>query len=151
MTRLEKLELALKKGFTYNSENGIVTTPKGIEVKRKTVAGYIHLSIWHNKKRHSFLGHQFAWFFTYNQTVFCIDHIDKNKANNKISNLRSVTKSQNAMNTNNVKGYYYSKRNNKYIAYIMVNYKKKQLGSFDTETAARECYLKNKKVYHNLN
>lgn len=151
MTRLEKLELALKKGFKYNFETGVITTPTGIDVKRITVNGYIHLSVWFNGKRHSINGHQFAWFYTYKNIPNCIDHINRIKNDNRLINLRSVTKSQNAMNMKNVKGYTFCNRSKKYIAIIMVNYKKKQLGVFNTPEEARSCYLENKEKYHIIN
>ena len=151
MTKLEILKLAVEKGFNYNPENGIVTTPTGVETKRTTVNGYIHLSVYQNKKRYSFLGHQFAWYYIYKNKVKCIDHINQNKTDNRLVNLRSVTTSQNAMNMKNVKGYTFCKRSNKFIAIIMVNYKKKHLGSFDTPEQAQKCYNENKNKYHNIN
>ena len=145
------LKLAKEKGFNYNPKNGIVTTPTGVETERTTKNGYIHLSIYKNKKRHSFLGHQFAWFFMFNNLPNCIDHINQNKIDNRIINLRSVTKSENAMNRKSVKGYTFCKRSNKFIAIIMVNYKKKHLGSFNTPEEAQKCYNENKNKYHNIN
>ena len=142
------LKLALEKGFIYNPESGVITTPKGIETKRKTKSGYIHLSVYKDKKRHSFLGHQFAWYFMYKELPKCIDHINRNKLDNSIVNLRSVTPSQNGMNKSNVKGYTFCKRAGKYISMIMVNYKTKYLGTFNTEEEARQCYLNNKSKYH---
>lgn len=145
------LKLAVEKGFTYNPENGIVTTPTGVETKRTTVNGYIHLSLYQNKKRYSFLGHQFAWYFMYKNLPNCIDHINQSKIDNRIVNLRSVTKSQNAMNRINVKGVSYCKRSNKWVSYIMVNYKKIHLGSFKNKDEALNCYKINKIKYHIIN
>lgn len=145
------LKLAVEKGFTYNPKNGIVTTPTGVETKRTTVSGYIHLSLYQNKKRYSFLGHQFAWYFMYKNLPKCIDHINQNKIDNSIINLRSVTTSQNAMNMKNVRGYTFCSRSKKYIAIIMINYKKKHLGSFNTPEEAQKCYIENKNKYHIIN
>ena len=151
MTKIQQLELALEKGFKYDYNSGIITTPTGVETSRTTLSGYIHLSIFKDNKRYSFLGHQFAWFYTYGNLPKCIDHINRIKIDNRITNLRSVTKSENAMNMNNVKGYFYCKRSKKYIARIMVNYKAKQLGTFENKEDAKNCYLENKNKYHNIN
>ena len=48
-----------------------------------------------------------------------IDHIDRDKTNNKLSNLRLVTRSQNNMNKK-VKGYYIDKQG-KFVARVKVN------------------------------
>jgi hypothetical protein len=151
MTRQAKCELAIEKGFYYNDLSGIITTPKGIETKRVTVNGYIHLALWSDNKRYDLLGHQFAWYVNNKETIPCIDHVNGIKTDNRIANLRSVTKSQNAMNMKNVRGYTFCNRSKKYIAIIMVNYKKKQLGIFKTPEEARQCYLDNKNKYHIFN
>lgn len=151
MTRKEKCELAVKLGFTYNGLNGEVITPTGKVLSKKTTNGYLMLTLRNESRKAFYLfAHQFAYWIIHNKTVDYIDHIDRNKTNNIGYNLRSVTKSQNAMNMKNVKGYFFSKRENKFIAYIQLNYKRKQLGSFDNEEDARNCYLENKNKYHKI-
>ncbi len=66
----------------------------GVFVGSKTVNGYIETSI--NYKR--FYLHRLVWLFHYGNLPICIDHIDGNKQNNKIENLRQVTHSQNSLN-----------------------------------------------------
>ena len=79
-----------------------------------------------------------------------IDHIDGNRQNNSIENLRVVTNSQNLWNTYHTKckGYYWHKSSKKFVAYITVNYKRINLGSFDLAEDARNCYLEAKNIYH---
>ena len=151
MTRLEKCELAVKKGFIYCPDTGNITLPSGSIASNKTTNGYVKLSLWHEFKRHTLLGHQFAWYILYKEIVNCIDHKNKIKTDNRKDNLRSVTASQNAMNMSNNKGYTYCSRSKKYIAIIMINYKKKHLGVFDNPEDARKCYLENKNKYHLIN
>lgn len=151
MTRLEKCKYVLKLGFTYNEITGNITTPSGNIVKKLTKNGYIMICFRDQKRKmYYLLAHQFGWYFKYKKIVGLIDHKNRIKTDNSLKNLRELTKSQNAMNMNinNIKGYYYSKRDEKYIAYIMVNYKRKQLGVFNTPDEARACYLNNKKKYH---
>jgi len=76
-----------------------------------------------------------------------VDHIDHNGLNNKKSNIRICTQSQNCMNkrtqSNNMSGYRgvsFHKRKNKYQATIMVNRKQIYLGSYDTALEASEAY-----------
>lgn len=76
-----------------------------------------------------------------------IDHIDQNKTNNHINNLRVVTQSQNKFNTT-YKGYSWFKRSKKWKARIKLNGKEKHLGYFEKEEDARKAYLEAKKIYH---
>ena len=144
------LKLAKEKGFNYNPKNGIVTTPTGVETERTTKNGYIHLSIYKDKKRHSFLGHQFAWFYLYNEIAEEIDHINGDKTDNRILNLRSVTHQQNMWNVKNALGYSFHKKYKKYMAYITINRKMKYLGYYENENEAKQAYLNAKKQLHKI-
>jgi hypothetical protein len=152
MERIDKCKLAIKNGFTYNNVTGEITGPSGVVCRKVGKNGYIQITVRNNKKVAYYIsGHQFAWFFEFNEVVPFIDHVNQIKTDNSILNLRSVTKSQNAMNMKNVKGYTFCSRSKRYIAIIMVNYKKKQLGVFKTPEEASKCYLENKNKYHFIN
>ena len=77
-----------------------------------------------------------------------IDHIDGNRANNFLSNLRLVTSHHNQWNRRTAKGYSWYKRDKKWQAVICVNNQGKHLGYFDTEAEARQAYLDAKAIYH---
>lgn len=81
-----------------------------------------------------------------------IDHIDRNKSNNKIENLRAVSASENQWNKDlsKVKGYSYSKRDKSYQARIKVNGKLIVLGCFKKEEDAREAYVNAKAKLHQI-
>ena len=93
-------------------------------------------------------GHQFAYYVTYNKLCEQIDHINGDKADNRICNLREVTTQQNTWNRKDVKGYTYRKDRNKFVARIIVDGKRIGLGHYETEDEAYEAYLAAKKVYH---
>ena len=76
-----------------------------------------------------------------------LDHINRDRADNNISNLRVVTAQQNQFNIGG-KGYSWCKRDNKWCAEIGVNFKSIYLGRFVTEEEARNAYLEAKKIYH---
>ena len=67
-------------------------------------------------------------------TIQQIDHIDRNRINNHINNLRIVSHHQNQFNRT-CKGYYLDKHN-KYIAQIRLNGNNKYLGYYNTEEEA---------------
>ncbi len=74
-----------------------------------------------------------------------IDHIDRDKLNNNISNLRVVNQRENSLNRDcvyNAKGYGYDKANKKYRARIKLNNKMIHLGLFETELEASNKYQK---------
>ncbi len=78
-----------------------------------------------------------------------IDHIDRDRLNNNIENLRNATHSQNMWNRD-CKGYYFNKAIGKYKAQIYVDGEHKHLGYFMTEQEAAAAYLQSKAVHHQI-
>lgn len=80
-----------------------------------------------------------------------IDHINRNKFDNRRENLRLVNHEINTNNSErilNSKGYYFNKKINKFVARIVLNGKKIDLGKFSCEKKARKAYVeaKNKRL-----
>lgn len=78
---------------------------------------------------------------------FILDHIDGNKLNNDISNLRLVTKRENDQNkkchrNGKLPGVSYRKDQKKWRALAQIDYKTYSLGSYNTEQEAHEVYKK---------
>jgi len=78
-----------------------------------------------------------------------IDHIDRNKQNNNISNLRWVYNGLNSRNknkrinqitTSKYKGVHFCKTKNKWLGGIRINGKRTHLGCFETENEAGVAY-----------
>jgi len=152
MTELEKCKTAKQRGFKYNSESGEIIGIKGKSIRKKNRFGYVVCSFKINYQRYSMYGHRLAWFLHYGELPKKqIDHIDGNKINNKILNLRDVSGQENSFNFTKAKGYSWDKKNKKFHASIKVNYKGKHLGRFNTQEEARNAYLKAKEKYHVIN
>ena len=102
-----------------------------------------------------YLAHRLAWLYVMGEfPKNDIDHVDTNGCNNKISNLRLATKSQNGANSklpkNNTSGYKgvtWAKRNKKWMAQIMVDRKHVCLGFFHDPKLAYEAYKKASREY----
>lgn len=97
----------------------------------------------------AYKAHRIAWLYIHGAMPFEIDHIDMDTKNNRISNLREVTKSQNQWgksiqknNTSGYKGVCYNKRNQSWQAGIKINGKNKALGQYKTPEAAHAAYCK---------
>lgn len=97
-----------------------------------------------------YLAHHLAWFFVHGLfSSGFLDHINGNRSDNRIANLREATPAENARNgkgwvergrTGRLKGAYPSKL--RWAATIRVNRKLIYLGQFPTEQAAHEAYVK---------
>lgn len=148
MKREDKCKLAIEKGFTYDPETGNIFGIKNKLITGKTTYGYIQLGLLFENKQYKLFSHQFAWYWVNGECVDCIDHINGIKTDNRICNLRSVTHQKNMWNKKKVKGYYWNKQKNKWMARIQVNGKNIILGLFEKEDDAKSSYLKAKEKYH---
>ena len=106
--------------------------------------------------KHIYRAHRLAWFYVYGQWPNNqIDHIDGDKSNNQIANLREATNAQNMCNKrahrdnpSGLKGVTFHKLSGKWGAQIMVNYRKIWLGVFDDKLTAHAAYTEAAKKYH---
>jgi len=130
-------------------------TEKWKEVKYcKTKDGYNQISVTlegvsKNIKHHRIIyyAHNQDWNIFDTSTDNSIDHINRDKTDNRIENLRNVTHQQNGFNTT-CKGCSWNKHSGKWVAYIKTNGKARHLGSFKTEEEAHNAYLEAKNTYH---
>jgi hypothetical protein len=142
----------LRSFVEYNPDTGVFIRIKrcdhharvqiGDVVGGKTRTGYVCGCIG----RHKILLHRAAWLYVYGEfPPGPIDHINRDRSDNRICNLRLADKSRNAMNRASVskhgfKGIIYRHRLGKYLAYIGTARTKnrKYLGYHNTvEDAAR--------------
>lgn len=80
---------------------------------------------------------------------FDTDHINRNKLDNRRSNLRTTTRSQNLHNRGKImngsksslEGAQWRKDRNKWRSYICIDYKDVYLGSYDSEIDAHLAYM----------
>jgi hypothetical protein len=148
MTELQRCILAKEKGFKYCPTTGELIGLNGKVRTTKNAYGYISVNIYADKV-YQIKGHRLAWYLHYGKLpINVIDHIDGDRANNKIKNLRDVTRLENQWNFIKKKGYGWHKASQKYRAYITVNGKLIHLGLFLTKEESVEAYLTAKAKYH---
>ena len=105
-----------------------------------------------------YLAHRIAWLYVYGEHPSnLIDHIDGNKKNNAIANLRVVTMSENSQNQKRamsgnkcgVLGVTFEKQTKKFKASINIGgVVSKTLGRFNTAEEAHQVYLNAKRIHH---
>lgn len=112
-----------------------------------TVNFYGYKQIRINQKIYK--NHRLAWLYVYGvMPELDIDHINGNKKDNRIKNLRLVTVSQNLQNskkrcdnTSGYKGVSLHKKTGKWTARIKIHNKYKHLGLFTSKEAAYKTYV----------
>lgn len=119
-----------------------------------------YLVIWNNGKLSP--AHRLIWEHV-NGSVpakLDIDHINGVRTDNRIENLRLVTRSQNNQNvrraridneTSGVKGVSLHKQSGKWRARITVNHQRFHLGNFDTVDQAANAYVQAASIHHTHN
>jgi hypothetical protein len=143
----------------YVSNKGNVKNNKTNKIMKpfNDTGGYKQLNLYKNGKRKMFLIHRLVAiaFIENPDNKKVIDHIDKNKANNNVKNLRWATSKVNKFNqckyknnTSGFKGVSFNKKANKYEARININGKTKYLKHYETPEEASEKYeIKAKEIH----
>ena len=143
----------LKELFSYDPEAGdfvrLVGRP-GPNARAGDVAGcdngqgYVRIYV----DGHGYKAHRLAWLYVHGEWPKHIDHVNGDRADNRIDNLRSVNQQQNNMNlpvyknnTSGLRGVSFYKRTGRWKAQIQASGKKIGLGYFDTPDEAHAAYV----------
>lgn len=156
----EPVPINILKGlFTVDYESGtLIRRVSTYRAQKEAVAGY--------KANNGYLAvsvvgvralvHRVIWAIHYDAwPEGDIDHIDNDKTNNRIPNLRMATKSQNSMNTRirkdsttGIKGVCYNSANSNYRVRLIKDNTPVEVGSFLTIQAAAEAVKLARKKIH---
>lgn len=95
--------------------------------------------------RKTYRAYHLIYMMFYGYLPKLIDHIDGNPLNNQVENLREASSLQNSWNqkkrctnTSGVKGISWSKKNSRWVARCMINYKSHFVGSFESIDSAEK-------------
>ena len=113
--------------------------------------GYLYICIYSRLHR----AHRLAWLYVYGTwPEDQLDHINRNRSDNRISNLRAVTNKQNMQNagkrrdnTSGYQGVSWHKHGSKWQVGIVHNQKRMHLGLFDDLEAAIAARKAAEKLY----
>ena len=131
----------LKEFLDYNLNTGIFTwkVDRQKHTKGKVAGtndrGYARIKI----NGQSYAAHRLAWLYVYGEWPNCIDHINRDRGDNRICNLRSVSHAENMKNlsmmrsnTSGITGVAWHKRDKKWAANIGASDRLEHLGYFDS-------------------
>jgi hypothetical protein len=150
----------LKDTLDYDADTGVFVWKirPSKAVKAGDVAGCVEKRIGYitiGIGGRVYKAHRLAWLYVYGSwPKGLIDHINGNKADNRIDNLRDVFADGNSQNVRkpncrNKSGFmgviWYQ---NKWRASMSVNGKSKWLGDYSTPEEAHQVYLEAKRKYH---
>ena len=148
----------LRSILHYNPLTGVFTRirsahPYSVGAVVGTVAldGYVTVNI---RRRH-YKCHRLAWLYVYGTwPKHDIDHINRNRSDNRICNLWDVTHQQNMCNagtyntnTSGRKGVYWDKRDSRWRARFLLGDKYLSLGRFKTFDEAVAARVAAEKLY----
>ena len=140
--------------FTWkvsHGSNGKIREGKKTGVKHNK--GYVKICI--NKRQYQ--AHRIAWLITHGKwPTGVIDHIDRDRSNNRLSNLRDISSVENSHNSikatslskSGLRGVYMKKGSERWCASIRANGEIHALGWFDSKELAYAAYLDAKAKYH---
>lgn len=164
----QKLIDTWKKVLDYDPVTGVFTwkvniyTGKNdsrVQVSKGDVAGCVVKPLGYIRigyRRKYIEAQRLAWLFTYGPIESgVIDHKDSNPTNNKISNLRLATSSQNAYNaklaknnTSGVKGVTWNSKQGTWSARVSVEGVRYVLGSFKDKNEAEQAVKAFREQHH---
>jgi hypothetical protein len=148
----------LKELLDYNSKTGLFTWKVYKKcVTKGSLAGSIkntgYLSIGIDYKIYS--AHRLAWLYSYGVMPKSIDHINGNKLDNRLENLRECNLSENSKNvkitkrnTSGVKGVNFDKYHKKWRAELYSNGKRVYLKYFSNINEAEFDINSARKTFH---
>lgn len=146
----------LKSILRYDPETGLFSWAKKIPHSKfvAQAGGLCSQKYWRikiNKRSHK--AHRLAWLYAFGEFPQSqIDHINGNKSDNRLCNLRLASNAENQMNrakaavTNNsgFLGVNFNKEVGKFAARIQINGKRIHIGYFDTPGEASCAYIAKK-------
>ena len=149
----------IKKRLDYDPDTGLFTwNRKSGKVEAGVIGATGYLAIGIGKKIYK--AHRLAWFMQHGEMPKCgIDHINGNRLDNRIENLRLANTSENNQNRkvahrNNKSGLLgvsMRRRNGEpryFSARIRIDNKLISLGSYPTAELAHQAYLNAKRELH---
>lgn len=144
----------LQETFSYDPKTGVLTNRKTGNVIAATTNGYLAAKV----AGVTMYAHRIAWALTFGRLPNGhIDHINGNRSDNRLENLRDANDLVNNHNRRRANksnrscgllGVTKPKHTKKWAASITINRKRIHIGYFYTPKEAHAAYLKAKAIHH---
>lgn len=145
----------LRRLFSYDADMGCLRFVSG--PKAGAIAGMAHPCGYRQIRvgRDLFLAHRLIWKLHHGSEPRQVDHIDGDRGNSKVENLRAACEKTNQRNrgkqSNNTSGYkgaFFRKSDGRWMSAIRQNGRQKHLGYFPDAASAHAAYCAAaKKIY----
>jgi len=159
MNKYDLTQEQLIRALHYDLQTGIFkrklrkNTSKIGTIPKNPRHAYLNIGIYY----HVYRAHRLAWLYVHGSWPNGqIDHINGDKLDNRIDNLRVATASQNKQNMRKARadsrsgliGASWHSKSGKWRAAIQINGKKKHLGYFETAKEAHDIFMAYKRNFH---
>jgi len=150
----------LKELLNYDKDTGIFTWKKRTSnrIKVGSIAGNLHNCGYIELKVDGTrcLAHRLAWLYEYGELPKLIDHINGDKKDNRICNLRKASYAENVYNSkvrsdnkSGVRCVSWNSRTSKWEVRVKINGKLQSFGNYKDLTLATIVANKIRQEYHN--
>lgn len=142
----------VRENLSYDPETGIFHWIKpnigrklgSVAGHRCSISGYVEIRMCGRLHR----AHRLAWVHVHGEwPKHEIDHVNRDRRDNRIANLRSATRAENARNvpshagsTSKYRGVSWNAARGKWVAQIYIGGRNRRLGTFADEDAAHRAY-----------
>lgn len=149
----------LRELICYDKTTGLFSWKKsrrGVQVGKPLGTdngfGYLRITVLGR----SYYAHRLAWFYVHGVWPITVDHLNGDKSDNRIANLRACTQIENNQNIrkpqanskSKILGVSWHKKAMKWQAHICIYKERKYLGLFDNVLDAHEAYLKEREKHN---
>lgn len=150
---MSKLDYNPETGL-FHWKDGKLSKKAGLVAGGESPQGYIRICVDYKPYK----AHRLAWLFVHGEwPEGDIDHINQVKSDNRISNLRPASRSENMQNRTKANasnkscgllGVTWSKQRSCWVSAIWLNGRRKHLGVFDDPQVAHAAYVEAKRGMH---
>lgn len=153
MRKMLQADESVREHVSYDPLTGEFTRIKGPAHANKRADKATHFGyrdVMYNKQLYK--AHRLAWFLYYGEwPKNQIDHINGDRSDNRIANLREATASENQANKRawgKYKKGTVRSPSGRFVAMIRKNGQRTYLGTYDTEDEAHEVYCRHASYLH---